>query len=159
MQCEFDIELHSKLLSVGRSLEKSTCHKLEEPFVETILATLEYFGSTRSQLALVHFDLVEAKYKIWDWLGMAYTGRIEDPNDDSATKSAHKCIENMIKLYIFQKHVGGFAWWLRGHDLDVEQPSRCEDCIKSYDEWHSRTPEQIKDEEEDMHKLYGDNIF
>lgn len=134
---EYNKELHSKLLSCGKSLERSQCHTLEKPFVETIVATLDFFGCTRSQLGLVVFDLVQAKYKIFDWLGMAYTGRIEDPNNEIATKQAHDVIEKMIKLYIEQKHVGGFAWWLRGHDLEVEEPSRCEDCIKSYDEWRS----------------------
>lgn len=155
----YDHDLHSKLLEVGRKLEKHTTHSLENPFVETILSTLEYFGASQAQLSLVAFDLIKAKYKIWDWLGMAYSGRIEDPNNSSSTTSAHNCIEKMVKLYIFQNHVGGFAWWLRGHDLDIEEPSRCEDCIKSYDQWHNRTPQEIKQEQEDMKKLYGDNIF
>lgn len=156
---EYNKELHSKLLSCGRSLEKSQCHRLEKPFVETILQTLEYFGATRSQLGLVHFDLVVAKYKIFDWLGMAYTGRIEDPNDSIATKSAHKCIEHMVNIYLEQRHVGGFAWWLRGHDLDVEEPKRCVDCNKSYDDWHNKSDEELQKEREDMEKLYGGNIF
>ena len=44
-------------------------------------------------------------------------------------------IYNMAKLYIAQKNLGGFAWWLRGHDLDVETPARCQDCIESYKNW------------------------
>lgn len=156
---EYNKDLHSKLLICGRSLEKNQCHSLEKPFVETILATLDYFGATRSQLGLVHFDLVVAKYKIFDWLGMAYTGRIEDPNDSSATKSAHKCIEKMIKIYLHQKDIGGFAWWLSGHDLDVEEPNRCVDCIKSYDDWHNQTDEERQKEQDEREKFYGGNIF
>ena len=157
---QYDEKLHSKLLTCGRSLEKkSNVHGLEKPFVETILATLDYFGASKAQLGLVHFDLVQAQYKIFDWLGMAYTGRIEDPNDSSATKSVHDCIENMIKLYLAQKHVGGFAWWLRGHDLQVEKPNRCVDCIKSYDDWHNQTDEERQKEQDDLEKLYGGNVF
>ncbi len=156
---EYNKELHSQLLSCGKSIERSNVHGLEKPFVETILATLDFFGATKAQLGLVHFDLVQAQYKIFDWLGMAYTGRIEDPNDSSATKSVHDCIENMIKLYLAQKHVGGFAWWLRGHDLQVEKPSRCVDCIKSYDDWHNQTDEERQKEQDDLEKLYGGNVF
>jgi len=155
---EYDKKLHSKLLVCGRSIEKSTCHKLEKPFVETILGTLSYYGCTKNQLGLVAFDLSTAKYKIWDWLGMAYTGRIDDPNDEIASKQAHTTIEKLIKLYIYQKHVGGFAWWLRGHDLDVEEPSRCVDCIKSYDHWHNQTEAERQKDLDDMQKFYGDPI-
>ena len=156
---KYDKELHSKLLTCGRSIEKNTTHSLEKPFVETIYETLSYFGCTKGQLGLVAFDLSTAKYKIFDWLGMAYTGRIDDPNDESASISAHNIIEKMIKLYILQSHVGGFAWWLRGHDLDVEEPSRCEDCIKSYNEWHNQTDEERLHEQEELEKLYGGNVF
>jgi len=156
---EYDKELHSKLIIVGKSIEKTNVHGLEKPFVKTILATLEYYGTTKLQLGQVYYDLVKAQYRIFDWLGMAYTGRIEDPNDSLATKSAHKCIENMIKIYLHQRHVGGFAWWLSGHDLDVEEPSRCEDCIKSYEDWHNTSEEDRIKEQEDREKLYGGNIF
>lgn len=139
MTIQYNQQLHSKLLEVGRELEKTQTHQLEKPFIESIIATLEYFGATQSQLGLVSFDLNQAKYKIWDWLGMAYSGRIEDPSDELATKKVHECIENMVKIYILQNHVGGFAWWLRGHDLDVEEPSRCEDCIKSYEDWRKES--------------------
>lgn len=159
MTIDYDQELHSKLLIVGRKLEKTTAHKLEDSFIETILNTLEYYGASKAQLSLAGFDLFNAKYKIFDWLGMAYSGRIQDQNDSIATKSAHNCIEKMVKIYIYQSHVGGFAWWLRGHDLDVEDPMRCEDCIKSYEYWHNQTPQQRQQEQEDREKFYGGNIF
>lgn len=156
---KYDKDIHSKLLICGKKLEKTTTHSLEKPFVETILSTLDYFGCSQAQLGLVAFDLGTAKYKIWDWLGMAYTGRIEDPNDSSATEQAHKTIEKMIKLYLLQNHVGGFAWWLRGHDLDVEEPTRCEDCIKSYDEWHNESDEDRMKKQKEMEEFYGGNIL
>jgi len=156
---KYDKELHSKLLICGKKLEKTTMHSLEKPFVETILATLDYFGCSQAQLGLVAFDLGTAKYKIWDWLGMAYTGRIEDPNDSIATEQAHKTIETMIKLYLLQNHVGGFAWWLREHDLDVEKPSRCDDCKKSYDHWHNQTEDERLDDIKEMEKFYGGNVL
>lgn len=127
----YDIELHTKLLQVGRKLEKGTIHKLEAPFIETLLATLDYFQADKRQLGQVHFDLTVAKYKIFDWLGMCYTGRL-DANKGSPV---FDCIEKMVKLYVLQNHVGGFAWFLRGHDLDIEDVKYCKDCIKSYEDW------------------------
>jgi len=154
-------ELHSELLEKGKKLEKGTTHKLEPPFIETIIKTLEYFGADSGQLGQVAFDLLRAKYKIFDWLGMCYTGRLE--RDDEFFSSYYetkvfKTIEKMVKLYLLQNHVGGFAWWLRGHDLDVEEPTRCEDCIESYDSWHNQSPEERLKEQEEREKFYGGNI-
>lgn len=134
---QYDEQLHSTLLEVGRELETRVSHELELPFVESIMATLDYFGANQAQMSLIKFDLLRAQYKIFDFLGMAYTGRLNDPSDSIASQQVHNAIEKMVKLYILQKHVGGFAWFLRGHDLDIEEPSRCEDCIKSYDEWRA----------------------
>ncbi len=125
----YNEELHAKLLEVGKVLEVGVTHTLEEPFIKTIAGTLDFFGATREQVGLATFDLGKAKYKIWDALGMWYTGRL------NADGELLLCLEKLIKLYIFQNHVGGWAWWLRGHDLEIEEPGRCEDCIESYETW------------------------
>lgn len=150
----YDSHLHYTLLEIGRKLEKKTTHQLEEPFIETIVQTLEYYGASDNQLKQISFDLNFAKYKIFDWLGMCYTGRL----DAEKNSSVFQCIEKMVKLYVLQKHVGGFAWFLRGHDLDVQDVERCKDCIKSYDNWHNETPEQRQKNQEEKEKFYGGRI-
>lgn len=126
---KYNEQLHEEMCEVGRKLEKKTTHQLPKPFLNAILGTMEYYGADSKQLAQAKFDLFAAKYKIWDALGMWYTGRLE------AKGELLKCLENFCKLYIAQNHVGGFAWFLRGHDLDIESPKRCEDCIQSYKDW------------------------
>jgi len=125
----YNQQLHAELLELGKKLETHITHTLEKPFCETIVATLEFFGASEIQKRQAVVDLFQAKFKIWDLLGIWYTGGLH------AEGELFDCVENLVKLYILQKHVGGFAWWLRGHDLEIEKPSHCEDCIESYDTW------------------------
>ena len=37
--------------------------------------------------------------------------------------------------------------------------SRCEDCIKSYNDWHNQTPEERLKEQQEREKLFGGNIL
>jgi hypothetical protein len=87
-----------------------------------------------------------AKYRIFDWLGMAYTGRL----DAKKGSELFSGIEKMVKLYVLQKNVGGFCWFLRGHDLDVSYKPvfRCPDCIKSYKYWMEEIKENGGNPEE-----------
>ena len=128
---EYNSALWHELVTTGKKLETRTTHNLPRPFVNTILGTLEYFGASQRQLKSAYFDLIIAKYKIYDWLGMCLTGRL----DTEKTDRLYTCIEKMTELYIKQEHVGGWAWWLRGHDMDVSTIFKCQDCIQSYDEW------------------------
>lgn len=133
-QSKYDKELWKKLMQVGLKLESNTKnleHELPAPFVETILGTLSIYGADGKIIDRMIHDLTVAKYRIFDWLGMCLTGRLEvDPSH-----GAYQCIESMVKLYIAQSHVGGWAWWLRGHDMLAQEPSHCQDCIDSYEDW------------------------
>ena len=132
---EYDRKLWNELISIGRRIEPNNAgenfgvNKLSKPFLHAIMGTLQYYGATEKQLNQTWQDLAIARYRIWDWLGMCYTGALW------ADGRTFTCIENMVKLYIAQEDVGGFCWWLRGHDLDVEEPRRCGDCINSYRNW------------------------
>lgn len=119
----------------GRRLESGKTHGLEKPFIESIIGTMQYYGSNATQDSQAWFDLSEAKYRIFDWLMMQLNGRCEITGDEGATEAMRRLMKKFAVLYLEQKHVGGFAWWLRGHDMDVEEPGRCEDCIRSYDEY------------------------
>ena len=64
---------------------------------------LDYFGMNRGEesgnnlMDIWNHD----KDRIFDWLGMCLTGRLEvDPSH-----GVYQCIVNMVKLYIAQKHV------------------------------------------------------
>jgi len=158
MTPNYNEKLHSELLKIGRQIEKSQTHTLEPPFITSVMGTLEFFGASIEQLTLTKFDLCVAKYKIYDWLGMAYTGRYQVIQDPLASQTFFETIEKLVKLYVLMKDVGGFGWFLCGHDLQVEEPSRCEDCIKSYHEWHDQTPEQRQKEQDERIKVFGEPI-
>ncbi len=162
----YDKKLWNELIEVGRTLEKGdtgATHQFpvefavngipkkelefedfvlhrdkitykKNPFIEAIIETLRYYGADENQVAQMNQDLYIARYKIWDLLGMYYTGALW------AKGRLFTAIENLVKLYILQKDVGGFCWWLRGHDLDVEEPSYCKDCITSYKNFTKEIP-------------------
>lgn len=136
---EYDRKLWNELIHIGKIIEPRIegetygMNNLSKPFINAIMGTLQYYGATEKQLNQIHQDLAVARYRLWDWLGMCYTGALW------AKGQTFKCIENMVKLYIYQENVGGFCWWLRDHDLDVEEPHRCGDCINSYRNWMKDT--------------------
>ena len=149
MNNKYNEEKHHQLLEVGRKIEKGVTHPLEAPFIDSILGTLDFFGLEGADLKQAAWDLKVAKYKIWDWLGFSYDSKyLQDrPGFDGFVK--------LVDLYIKMKDVGGFAWFLRGHDLEIEEPKKCADCIKSYKEWHSKSPEQLAKEQKEMEEFYG----
>ena len=135
-QSKFDPKLHHELLKVGDKLEKGApndplVNTMPVEMIQGIVETLKYFGLSEELAKKAYWDLTVAKYRIWDWLGMCYTGRLEVEHDSEL----FSCVEKMVKLYIMQNDVGGFCWFLRGHDLECEEPHRCKDCIRSYKDW------------------------
>ena len=145
---KIDKKLWRELIKVGKEIERGVLlpdgtldpvNEMPYPMISVIVETLQFFGLDEAHSKMAYWDLLTAKYRIWDWLGMIYNGRLD------ATGITFKGIEMLVKLYVLQKDVGGFCWFLRGHDLDVEEPRRCEDCIKSYESWIS----EIKVEGED----------
>jgi len=142
-QATFDSKRHHELLRIGKEVERGTydnpiVNTMPTPMINAIVDTLRHFGLDDVMAKQAMWDLKVARYRVYDWLGMCYTGRLEVEADSPV----FKCIEMMVKLYIEQKDVGGFCWFLRGHDLEVEEPHRCEDCIKSYKEWVEDIKEQ-----------------
>lgn len=154
-----DKELYDELKKVGQTIEQSERHTLESPFIDSIVATLDYYGVGQAHLQATNTILRQDKMKIYDFLGLALRGNLNTDEDQVSNRNFNEAVRTLTKLYIKQGHVGGFAWWLRGHDLDIEKPSHCDDCIKSYDDWHNQTPQQRRKEQEDRRKMYGGNIF
>jgi len=154
-----DKELYEELKRVGSTIETSERHTLESPFIDSIVGTLDFFGVGQAHLALTNTVLRQDKIKIYDFLGLALCGRLNIVDDPISNRNFVESIRTLSDLYIKQSHVGGFGWWLRGHDLDIEKPSHCEDCIKSYNEWHNQTPQERAKEQEELKKMYGGNVF
>ncbi len=154
-----DKQLYEQLKTVGHAVEKDERHSLESPFIDSIVGTLDYFGVGRKHLVITNTILREDRIKIYDYLGLCLNGSLDLPEDPISNRNLRETIRKLAKLYIEQKHVGGFGWWLRGHDLDIEQPCRCEDCIKSYDNWHNETPKQRAKAQQDLKKMFGGNVF
>ena len=140
-----DNQLYQELKQVGSDIEKhESINKLESPFIDSLVATLDYFNVSPKHLKLTNYLLKVERMKIVDYLGMAFTDRFNLKNDEAGNFNFKQIISTMVKLYVLQKNVGGFAWWLRGHDLDIEKPSYCKDCIESYATWHEEQQVELK---------------
>jgi len=129
--------IYEELKLVGSEIETETCNQLESPFIDTVIATLDFFNVNERQMKISQILLGQDKIKVYDYLCMGICGRLDLMGNENNTDNGifRKAIMTFAKLYLLQKDVGGFAWWLRGHDLDIEEPSRCEDCIQSYANW------------------------
>lgn len=147
-----DLQLYEQLKEVGSTVEPSERHTLESPFIESIVGTLEYFGVDDVHLRTCNSILRHDKLKIYDFLGVVFRGGINLYDSEVSNRNLHEAVKTLIEIYILQKNVGGFGWWLRGHDLDIEKPSHCDDCIRSYNEWHNQTPQQRQKEHDDLKK-------
>lgn len=137
-----ETKLYEELKTVGSEIENlESINKLESPFIDSIVATLDYFNVSVDHLKLTKYYLTVERMKIVDFLGMSFKGDFNLENDEAGNFNFHQIITKMVQIYIHQKDVGGFAWWLRGHDLDIEKPHRCKDCIESYKTWHEEQVE------------------
>ena len=153
MNHKYNEEKHHQLLAVGRKIEKGVTHKLDPPVVDSILGTLDFFGASQAELQQFNFDLKAAKYKIWDFLGMNYD------SEYMQSKPVFVGLDKLVDLYIKMEHVGGFAWFLRGHDLEIEEPEKCDDCIKSFEDYSNKSPAQLAKEQEETLAFYGGNVI
>jgi len=177
-----DMDLHAKLLEVGREIETTQAHQLEVEMIEGIIATFDYYQVSNARIYQMAVDLIpdgEAyvstmrsmkfephmtpMYKIFDWLGFMYDGACVIGEDDD--ELVFKIISRMVEHYIAMKNVGGWAWSYRGHiDLESELKNpvingkKCQDCIDSYESWHKQTPKEREDEAKEREKLFGGAI-
>ena len=112
------------------------------PMIEVFINTMIYYGAGNDVVKQMKHDMYIARYRLWDLLGMYYTGALCNTQGIPINGQTFECVEKMVKLYIKMKDVGGFFWFLRGHDLDVEKPKRCKGCIKSYKDWVAEIPKK-----------------
>lgn len=138
-----DMKLHTQLLKIGHDIEKKDTHGLEDVMIDGIISTFDFMGAGADHIQQMIYDLKAARYKIFDWLGMMYTGRYK--TGDTSDDIVFKVVEMMVKHYVAMKDVGGWVWSYRGHidlqvEMDVKKPYangiHCQDCIDSYKGWH-----------------------
>jgi hypothetical protein len=150
-ECKPDMNLHRELLRIGHDIERGTTHTLEDVMIDGIIATFDVMGASSAHIQMMIFDLKKAKYKIFDWLGMMYTGRYQ--SGDTSDKMVFKIVQKMVEHYVVMKDVGGWAWSYRGHiDLEAEfdmnksysNGIHCQDCIDSYMNWQEDMKREIK---------------
>ena len=174
-----DLELHAKLLEVGREIEKTDAHQLEPVMIEGIIATFDHFGISDIRTQQMAQDLMPdgteyvstikqmrfkpqmyPMYKIFDWLGSMYDGWCVIGDEDD--ELVFRIITRMVEHYIAMKDVGGWVWSYRGHiDLDIEldkpyaNGKHCKDCIDSYKYWHNQTPAERLAEQKEKEEIFG----
>lgn len=58
---------------------KGVANTLNRDDINTILATLDYFGASVTELQQVYFDLSIARYRVFDWLAMGIMSAGDNP--------------------------------------------------------------------------------
>jgi len=108
---------HNELLDIGMKSEGTyeTGHIINHLSIDdisVILATMKVKNANSDAIWITERDLRFSKYKIYDWLGMLFSG-------------SHNCIENetilkiLVGTYIFAKgHVEYFVELLRNQDYN-----------------------------------------
>ena len=98
-------DLWTSVMALGRKNEKGVANKFNKDDIDTILATMEYFGATDNWLKQTFFDLQLAKYKLYDWLAMCIMSRNNDDRDTNNTPLRVLChsylkVDGDIKKFI-----------------------------------------------------------
>ena len=139
------MNLRKQICKLGKTIEHDITHNLmikdmgpERPYgyATPVIATLEYFGASKNQINQVHYDLVVAKYKIWHALSLWLDQGLAVP-DESGDPDLTYVVEKFAKIYLVQKHVGGWARYLETHDIEFEgikDIKHDEACIEDYNE-------------------------
>ena len=74
----YNKELWKQVIELGKKNEKGIINQLNRDDVSTIIATMEFFGSTVVWMQQTIFDLTTPKFKVYDWLGMCIMSRNND---------------------------------------------------------------------------------
>lgn len=89
-----EFELHKKLLIIGKN-EKCIdgyANILTTSEINIILIIFQYFGCNDAFIKQIKFDLIFAKYRIFDWLAMCLYGRWANYGESENELNIHKKI-------------------------------------------------------------------
>lgn len=102
----------SELIEEGRKNQSNPeVNVLDKDDINTVLATMDFFGADMTDLQQTMFDLKVARYRVFDWLAMGIGDRIAN--------------KNALKVLIHAFRTGGynekkFIDNLRVHDYQIE---------------------------------------
>lgn len=106
-------ELRRTILEIGKKREPEGTHDLGKSEVRTVLTTCRFLVEDQGYLSLARFDLLDAMYPIYDWIGMLLDGR--DAGNERLTQV-------MASAYLRSNDVRGFIRNLRRKDYQLEEP-------------------------------------
>ncbi|MHB1764968.1 MAG: hypothetical protein ACYCS1_05460 [Gammaproteobacteria bacterium] len=130
-------DLWEKMMKIGRAREKTInrepINTLTDADMETIIATLEYFGTGENDLKQAMWDLRTARYRVFDWLGMGLMGRI-----DASKNNEDNIIFALSEIYCNVNFMREWIDMLRYVDLDLFRGEfNSEKFINMITEWVS----------------------
>lgn len=112
-------KLWDYVVKEGKKVERGTINKLDDNDINTILGTMEWFGSTTIWMKQTCFDLKIPKFRVFDWLAMCVMSR----NDDNREQN-REALRVLVYSWLKAKgNVREFIDDLRYTDYD---------CDKSY---------------------------
>ena len=94
-----------------RPRPNEVANDLTDNEVSTIMATADFFGASMVDVHQISFDLVGARYRVLDWLGMAIMGRIE------CRPAVQVLVHSFLKV---DGDVTAFITDLRATDYDID---------------------------------------
>ena len=116
---KYNKDLWNEIIEIGKKKEPERlgiANKLERIDVETIVATIEFFGATDIWIKQTYYDLTIPKYRIFDYLAMSLMSR----NDDNRQQN-ESGLKVLIHSYLKAKgNVKDFIADLRESDYDVD---------------------------------------
>ncbi|UCG04920.1 MAG: hypothetical protein JSV83_13420 [Desulfobacterales bacterium] len=118
-------------MEIGRQKEPSTAgvaNKLDQYDVETILATMDFFGASDIFMKQTVFDLYgPPKYRVFDWLAMNVMGRNDD--DRQANNVALKVLvhsylksEGDPERFIEDLRKSDYQFDTSWEDVEIDEP-------------------------------------
>lgn len=113
----YNKELWKQVIELGKKNEKGIINQLNRDDVSTIIATMEFFGSTVVWMQQTIFDLTTPKFKVYDWLGMCIMSRNNDER-----KFNNVALKVLINAYLkAEGNIKKFVENLRVEDYDINR--------------------------------------
>jgi len=111
-------KLWNEIMEKGKPMAPRGCaNSLDGDDMETVIATMDFFNATLQFQRQAYFDLIRAKFRVFDWLAMVIMGRNDD--DRAQNEMASKVLVYAFRSAGFDEKK--FIENLREHDYQVEE--------------------------------------
>jgi hypothetical protein len=115
----YNHDLWTKVMEIGEKQEpasKGITNHFNEGDVTTIIATMDYFNASDIWKKQTYWDLMTAKYRLFDWLAMCVMGRNDDDRETN-----NQALKVLVHSYLKSKgDPKKFIEDLRYTDYDVD---------------------------------------